>query len=674
MAAVMMRAMGVGSSKGEKPAPNGDEEGLSLSRQTSRLQPPYNAAGNPMGILINPLRPPSAPNSPPPISPYNNSSAASSLASVNLPRVLSGSDLANRSSYASSLASVPSSPTDERGRSSSRDSATRGTTTSPRPGMPTTILSDTGLTKIESLENRKIRFAPLPEITGRDGEWDVAGLDDVGEELSRSQSAGLINERGTLEAMDDEDDEDERDNGRTGSMFGSWKSDNSFGGRRSTDDDDRGSGSSSYTSKLLRPLSFGLVGKKKRSSSKGRASSSADSLSRVSSNESDISRGSSMDGGFRPTGIPMRKTRTWESNDSGGPRESRRAQYPPVAQRSRTARRPLSISAPDPTFNEWGAGASVGSVGGKSAAADEDEDDGGGMAWIKKRRAQREAEKKAAEEEAERKRKEEEEAEMKGEEEGAGADEEDVPFALDEDEDGDGDTTMEQPLSSSDAHAGLSTNSDHPRPATNPSSSTTTPTISTSTTPKPQHSLLGMTRPSLNVVTATPEASPAIGSKSFDHSPSLAGAQLAGATIDSPVSIGTPPRHHDDDDDSGHAQRLSDKLGKLAIGGRSTIHRAPVSPVDDDSDEESDEDDDEEDEDNGDDSDLDEDELAKEEALAEQARKTAKSAGAERFHSAGHKSSVVEVEGRRPAPARSGTLTQPSRQGTIVPASRQSTL
>lgn len=547
---------------------------------------------------------------------------------MNLPRVLSGSDLANRSSYASSLATVPSSPTDDRGRSVSRDSATWGTTVSPRPGMPTNVLSDTGLTKIESLENRKIRFAPLPEITGRDGEWDVAGLDDVGEELSRSQLAGLINERGTLEALDDEDDEDERDNGRTGSMFGSWKSDNSFGGRRSTDDDDRASGSSSYTSKLLRPLSFGLVGKKKRSSSKGRTSSSADSLSRVSSNESDMSRGSSMDGGaFRPTGIPMRKTRTWESGDSGGPRESRRAQYPPVAQRSRTARRPMSISAPDPTFNEWGAGQSVGSVGSKKAAAEDDEDDGGGMAWIKKRRAQREAEKAAAEE-AERKRKEEEEEEEEAEQhaeeegEGEGADE-DVPFALDEDEDADGDTTMEQPLQSEVPSAGASTNPDHPRPSTNPSSSATTPTISTSNTPKPQHSLLGMTRPSLNVVTATPDASPAIGSnKSFDPSaPSLA---TAGATIDSPVSIGTPPRHHGEDEDSGHAQRLSDKLGKLAIGGRSTIHRGPVSPVDDDSD---DSDDDDDEDDAGDDSDLDEDELAEEEALAEQARKTSKSAG-----------------------------------------------
>lgn len=591
---------------------------------------------------------------------------------MNLPRVLSGSDLANRSSYASSLASVPSSPTDDRGRSISRDSATRGTTVSPRPGMPTTILSDTGLTKIESLENRKIRFAPLPEITGRDGEWDVAGLDDVGEELSRSQSAGLINERGTFEALDDEDDEDERDNGRTGSMFGSWKSDNSFGGRRSTDDDDRGSGSSSYTSKLLRPLSFGLVGKKKRSSSKGRTSSSADSLSRVSSNESDISRGSSMDGGaFRPTGIPMRKTRTWESGDSGGPRESRRAQYPPVAQRSRTARRPMSISAPDPTFNEWGAGTSVGSVSSKSAAADEDEDDGGGMAWIKKRRAQREAEKKAAAEEAERKHQEEQEAEINAEDEGEGAGD-DVPFALDEDEDGDGDTTMEQQLPKRDASPGPTASGDHPRPSTNPSSSATTPTISTSTTPKPQHSLLGMTRPSLNVVTATPEASPAIGSKPFDHSASAPSLISAGATIDSPVSIGTPPRHHGDDEDSGHAQRLSDKLGKLAIGGRSTIHRAPVSPVED-SDEDSDEDEEDDDEDNGDDSDLDEDELAQEEALAEQARKTAKSAGAERFHSKAHHSSVVEVDGPRPnPPSRQATIQAPSRQSTLVPERKAS--
>lgn len=511
--------------------------------------------------------------------------------------------------------------------------------------------SDTGLTKVESMgEHRKIRFAPLPEITGRDGDWDVGGLEDEdGSELTRTQSAGLSYERGHLDAeMDDEeDDQDDRERGR-GSLFGSWKSDTSFGGRRSGTDDDEGGGSSSYTSKLLRPLSFGLGSKKKRSSSKSRgATSGSDSLSRQSSNESDISRGSSMDGGgFRPTGIPMRKTRTWESGDSGGPRESRRAQYPPVAQRSRTARRPVSISAPDPTFNEWGAGSSVGSVASRgSAKVEEDEDDGGGMAWIKKRRAQREAErKKAEEEEAERKRKEEEEEERKGAE-GEGG-EEDVPFAIDdaggeEGEDGEGDRTMEQQTPSGEATPAQQVVKDVTAASAHlSSSSASTPTIST--TPKAQqHSLLGMTRPSLNVVTSSPgPSSPALGSgsKSFDHTSSVA--------VDSPVAIDTPPREatpvavgHDD----GHAQRLSDKLGKLAIGGRSTIHKGPVSPVEYESDEEDSDEDDDEDQDDDDGSDLDDEELQEEERLAEEARRTAKSAGARAFPSSLYSGTLADL-------------------------------
>lgn len=615
--------------------------------------------------------PQSQSNSPPPSSPLYNTttSASSSMGSVHLPHTLSASDLAGGTrSYASSQTSQPSSPTDEtdRGRPFSRSESSsvasgRATSAGPLGGAPlsatTSLPPSSGLIKTDSYENRKIRFAPLPEITGRDGEWVVddqfgaagsAGGD--GSELSRTQSADAALQH----EMSDDDDDDARDddrwgrggNGGAAGIFGSWRSDvsSSFGGRKHGDADERDSSgglSSSYTAKLLRPLGFSS--KKKSSSSSKRSSSStragsthsADSLSRQSSNDSDMSRGSSMDasghgGGYKSTGIPMRKTRTWESTGtnntaSDSPREARRSNYPPVAQRSR--RRPVapvSISAPE--FNEWGSTGSLGSVAAarKPGGADaEDEDDGSGLAWLKKRKAQREAEaaKKAEEEKAaaaaaaaaaQREATEQAEGETQVDDRDGDAE---VPFELDDDEDED-----EQQDAGSTANmsfTGLS--------------ATSTPPTSMTPRQQPPQSRLSMSRPALNVVSATPDGSPALVSqaRAFELAPPSARTVNA----ESPVSVGTPKEGGSAaGGDDAHAQRLSDRLDQLNIGAAGTGEVRPASPeqITDDEDDEEDEEDDEagrERDEDDDDDDLDEAELAQEEALAEQARMTQKAGG-----------------------------------------------
>lgn len=486
----------------------------------------------------------------------------------------------------------------------SRDSLGRHPTISPQPWP---AMSDTGLVKVDSVssENRKIRFAPLPEIrprrysTGR-GIWVEDGDEDEDGELGENPGE----RRQSIDLDDGLDDSDDDENGRTSSMFGSWKSESgSFGGRSRSDDDGAGS---SYTAKLLRPLSFGLGKKSKKSgrpSTSDGSSGRSESLSRVSSNESDVSRGSSMEASsFRPTGIPMRKTRTWESGDSASPRESRRANYPPVAQRSRTARRPAPVSVSAPAFVEWGAGGSLGS----NQRQVEDEDDGSGSAWIKKRRQQRE---QAA---AEKKKQEEEEAAA-------------AALAAEEAENGGGDAEegddddLDPTLPFDDMDGGSGSGAATPRVAQELSKSTAidaiAPASSASTTPK-QVSSLSMTRPSLNLVTASPASSPAVGSKPFDF-----------PKIDPTPTLNSPTTFTDEGDADG-----------------------------DSSDEDEDEDDNDDDDD---DSDLDEDELAQEEALAEQARITAKSAGTEKYHSASHHASVVT-----PTAPRSGVST-PVRQSTV---------
>ncbi|KAM0792215.1 hypothetical protein ACM66B_004911 [Microbotryomycetes sp. NB124-2] len=716
MAQVMMRAIGVGSltssSSTSKDAHSSTgaaavaasspptAEAQSLERTASRLQTVYGMPSyNPQSILINPYKSPSGAGQ----ASTGAVSDTESVQSIRLPSPGLPAD-SRRQSLASSPTSHRSTiggdnnAATSRARSLSRESGSgTGRAASPRPDLAqlsTSISNDTGLVRLESYENRKIRFAPLPEITNRDGgEYDLDG-----ESLSRTSSADIVGQGGPQGVAHNGDDGDDSSSAPRsyGSMFGSWKSENSFGGRRTADDDDEededdtrhAKASSSYTAKLLRPLGFGSSKKKKRSSSSTR-SSGTDSLSRQSSNESELSRVSSnVDGGRQSTGIPMRKTRTWESAEdvAVSPRTGRKTNVAtPGAKRPRASairRSKMSRSAPaapDVDFNEWGSNQGVGSVRSSSAFQAEDEDDGSGMAWIRKRRAQREAEEKQkAEEEARRKREEEEAAldVVDGELEGTAGEDADVPFALDEDE-----------FAQSEDPAVSRTNGGTER-------STRTSTPLASSTPRQnslsvqtQASALSMTRPDLRLQKATPDASPAAQAKPFD----IGAPQSPLVQSESPLSSSPPRSVHavSGTTDSVRAQDLSDKLGKLALAPRSrpngpATYSDEESDSDDDSSSDSDEDDDDDRKDDNDDSDLDEDEIAQEEALVEQARKTAQSAGAERFHSAKHHSSVVAVDKGRVAPSRQSTLTPttatsavaamtPSRQNTITPP-RQASL
>ncbi|KAI5474697.1 hypothetical protein MNV49_002565 [Pseudohyphozyma bogoriensis] len=573
MMKVMSLGMAGGSSSSSKhqsqlSADLSSDDGLSLSRQSSRLQPPNGHGHSPASILIN------SPNRP-----YQITSAASSATSVNdLPRTTSGSSLHRLSSTPSRSepfpSSQPSSPRTspnqstsshlspasasastadepERGRSSSRDSAAPG---------------DAGRTKI--------RFAPLPEIrqrsysTGRNVWLDP---EDVSNGLSEGGGArGFVRRESTDVGFDDDESldlSDDEDAGQSKGIFGSWKSDSgSFGGRSNTSD-------SSYTTKLLRPFGMGKKKKNRNSVSEG-----ADSLARVESNESDVSRGSSrhsMDASLAPphrpgsTGVPMRKTRTWELGEGG----SRRANYPPVAQRSRNARRPSTAtsSVPDPSFVEWGFGSSgVGAVTKPGGKADDDDDDGSGMAWIKKRRAEREAAaKKKAEEDA-----------------AAAASKDDEP-------------TME-----------------------------VIPKVALSPPPtSPPIGGLSATRPILNVVTDADRPE-----KDSSFSPTEDSSSTS--SLNSPNTESSDTTSPDLEAETPKGKRLSFSSNN---GG---------------SDDEDDEEDDANDDANADDddSDLDEDELAEEERLAEAARATSKSAGAERYHTASHANRMLNVEGKPNSP------------------------
>ena len=335
---------------------------------------------------------------------YSQASAASSVASFTLPRPFNPSELEAPSPpfsrepitegvVADSRISLDAS-TPFRGRSLSRES------------------SDHPFDSPKGVGDGKtsIRFAPLPEIrpraysTGRNVWLEDADVSDgvrSGEEASHRGFVirGHDENVGDENVIDDSDDDDEEENlGR--SIFGSWKSDLSLVRSRgdgesvgSSAGEEAKSDASSYTSKLLRPLSFGLVKKKK---SKTKVEGRSESVSRISSNESDVSRRSMNDAGARPSsGVPMRRTRTWEAGETQT--QSRRANYPPVAQRSK-ARGPIvrqAISVPEPSFVEWGSAGTLGSV---RRPPDPDEDDGSGMAWIRRRRAEREAEKKRKEE------------------------------------------------------------------------------------------------------------------------------------------------------------------------------------------------------------------------------------------------------------------------------------
>ncbi|SCV66962.1 BQ2448_5608 [Microbotryum intermedium] len=572
----------------------------------------------------------------------------------------------------------------DRDRSVSREA----TTTASRPSSGTRNKSDVTDTGNTGGSGPKIRFAPLPEIrqrshsTGRNI-WLADGGSDPGDSSRRDIVIRRDGDTGPLDdsaLYDDDDDCDLSDDDckPAKTMFGSWKTDLTFGviPSSSSSASRSGQGDESSYSKLLRPLSFGMVGKKEKKKQASSVDGQSSSLSRTSSNDSDVSRGTSV-GSYegRGTGIPMRKTATWESGDSIGAspaREPRRANYPPVAQRSRNRASqvlPLSISAPE--FNEWGTAGSVGSFTSKLSTSTADDDDGGGMAWIKKRRAQREAEakRKAEEEEAERRRLEEQEAEeaTNGLED-EGVDEPGLADTMELDDGQDG-TTL-----------GIET-----------------PTAST---PKKTLQLGNIT----NHIAASQRREDSSRGLLSATTPKVSEApQMENGTVDQVIEIAPPSAER-----SGSPEPLATTIAQPTPVSPTAAKMAALSLQNSDSDDD-DDDDDVDDEEEGDsqrgdddtDSDLDEEELAKEEALVEEARVTAKSAGAERYHSASHQSAVLtphtrsgssaghvsSVPGSRiPTPSRQSTLTQadagalpivgggrsraatPSRQATITQA------
>ncbi|SCZ95807.1 BZ3500_MvSof-1268-A1-R1_Chr8-1g09810 [Microbotryum saponariae] len=581
------------------------------------------------------------------------SDGAAALAPAPLDSTLASSAVGSELRSSVSLPASAMNDAQDRGRSTSRDAAT--TVTRPSPGAR-------GKSDVTGRGNAtgggpKIRFAPLPEIrqrsysTGRNI-WLADGGSDPGEASKRGIVIRRDGDTGPLDdsALDDDDEDysSSDDEKPIKTMFGSWKTDLTFGviPSSSSSASRSGQGDESSYSKLLRPLSFGMVGKKekkKRSKRPNSVDGRSSSLSRTSSNDSDVSRGTSVgsyDG--RGTGIPMRKTATWESSDSIGAspaREPRRANYPPVAQRSRNRASqalPLSISAPD--FNEWGTAGSVGSFTSKLGTSAADDDDGGGMAWIKKRRAQREAEakRKAEEEEAGRRRLEDQEVEeaMNGlEDEGV-----DGPDLAD---------TMELDDGREDGSMGVDT-----------------PTAST-----PRKAL------QLGNITSHIAAS----QRRDGSSSALSSATTPGVSQMPKMENGTFEPVVEISPSSVERSGSPEPLGTATI-----VQPTPVSPTtakmaalslqnsDSETDDE-DEDDEDGDSQRGDDtdSDLDEEELAKEEALVEKARVTAKSAGAERYHSASHQSAVLTPH------ARSGSISShvSSVPGSRIPTpSRQSTL
>jgi len=380
----------------------------------------------------------------------------------------------------------------------------------------------TSSTREESIERKpKIKFAPLPQIrprsysTGRnvwaehdqegggfDGDVSYAGergggefaIDDEGNEnplgsrhlVRREDGRRISYDDDGLDDDDDYDSEEEGGGGKFNPRRQSWTDTLGMGSvwgnlqrqkSREIEEDAVSLGSSAGNtsdyglsssggkekesggvSKILKPFLFGRK-KSVKGSSRAAVTSNIDEvgtgsggagLSRQSSGESRLSISNETPGpptptnqGMRPkgtTGIPMRKASTWDSTNSNGsnrttttnktqnrnsvasppppssslPRDpstpqiiyyaspsrsarpARRAQYPPVAQRSRTAPKPIRQSkVEEPEFSEWGSVGSVGSVASsqRKSAADEDED-GSGMAWIRRRRKEREEKEK----------------------------------------------------------------------------------------------------------------------------------------------------------------------------------------------------------------------------------------------------------------------------------------
>ncbi|GAA5824693.1 hypothetical protein JCM3770_000089 [Rhodotorula araucariae] len=688
MAAAVMRAMTFGSSGSSSSRANGDRDrdrGRSAERAPGRSQSPSSSrtrlaktllpdvgsamddgvplsrissrvttsAGSPppAGILLNAAAPPpNAHRASSPSSFYGTQSAASSHSNLATP--------------ASASAST-SRPPLNRHNSDASSSSYVGPATPAAPSFPPAQAAP-GPTPLQLPRQSTIRFAPLPEIrprsysTGRNL-WIVDDEDAEGDaHRTRLVRVGSDidpdgDDDGAFDFAIDDDGADER-----GGKWGSW-SETLAGGmwglspstsRRSNvsatagADDDGFSVSSSVvsagdgpaggvatggSSKLLKAFGLGRsrgtrkkrVGTGADAGGAGAGVSADDALSRTSSVDSEISRRSSVEVAAaspfaRPqgsTGIPLRKASTWEVGDAPAARSQsgapvyyaspartarRRANYPPVAQRSRHAggsrgRGPPVVQVEEPKFSEWGAGG----VGGRGAAADED--DGSGMAWLKKRRLERE--------QAERDRKEREAREVETEpaDAGAGAGGPSVTA---------GEVDDEEPV---------------PRPAAGgvPQS-----------LPLPSHLdafRRGRQAPSRSGTVDSTTSSASTIRPATPPAPSVVG----GLSATRPALVIEVPNRPD----SSTSSPTSDET--------------PVtSPVGDDKGSSSEEEEEEEEEvddreHDDDDDDLCAEELAHEEALAAEARRSAKSMGAERYHSATHANEikVVEPSKHKPLPS-----------------------
>ncbi|BGP22987.1 hypothetical protein JCM10295v2_001878 [Rhodotorula toruloides] len=656
--------MEIGGGGGSKKA---DEDPVGLSRSNSRL---LSSSGSPppAGILLNPVSPPlDAMLSPSPIyGPTSSSSASTS--NLDLSSSTSTTPGA-RPSLARTLSDASSS-----GVSSHVGPTTPSSITFPAPSSAATPTGAT--TPAATARPAKIRFAPLPEIrprrysTGRNV-WivDEEGDDENGPRRTRLVRVGSDLEDGGDEfALDDDDDDDDDDDevdtqgGKRlmSGKFGSWSE--TFGAgmwglspstsRRSQDEDARsvtssvggdevrssasvgsvGSGGSggSSSKKLLK--AFGL---KPKSKSKHAAAAAAaagagddDSLTRVSSVESQASRRVSTSNAPRPrgsTGIPMRKYASWEVGEAaqngpsasttgpngaavaagGGPvyyasparSARRRANYPPVAQRSRrpapNGNSSRGLKVEEPQFEEWG----VGGVGSRSKRTssfsgkepEEEEDDGSGMAWLRKRRLLRERE--------ERERKERQEAEAVGAVQANEPEQQELAQ----------DDTQKPPAPESlpayldGVRRRTGSGQMPPRSATIESTTSSASTI----------------RPSTPIAHASP---------SLNNKPSGLSATRPILSVDV------------------NDQRKGSSSTASPSGSEETPITSPVSIEGDHDVEESESEGEGEEEE--DDDDLCAEELAREEALAEAAKRSARSMGAERYHSASHQDELRVLEDR----------------------------
>ncbi|GAA5854678.1 hypothetical protein JCM5353_000823, partial [Sporobolomyces roseus] len=571
-------------------------------------------------------------------------------------------------------------------------------------GIEEELMSGTTISSTSPTGERKpkIKFAPLPQIrprsysTGRnvwpeydqDGELTSTGfgehgggefaLEDGDTEdgdvvvvdngmggrhlVRREDGSQYRYSRDVDFDEDDRYDQEEEDNKFSrrqswtdtalGSMSGVWGIANMKKDKREVEEDaislgsSTGGGGSDYglssskekdkeggVSKILKPFLFGrkksisksssTTGSNKVPSTEGDPSTG--SLSRQSSVESEYSRksidtpGATTPTNGRPkgtTGIPMRKASTWDSTNSAGsggtskpskppnknrfstasaastslPRDPstpqiiyyaspnratrapRRAQYPPVAQRSRTAPKTIQKSkVEEPEFSEWGSVGSVGSVGSRGKSTADEDEDGSGMAWIRRRRKERE--------EKER---------------------------------------LEKELAIS-----------QPRAAT-PPTSTTSQVEEDKEDEKENNEVVS------RAIGRNPKRQSTIDS-TFSSTSTI---RPASPKIMSGLSLSRPPQA--DIDESQVSKDLSEEPEEESDSESEPEEedREAVDSESEDEEEEEAEEGEKEGESEDEEDDLDAEELAQEEALADAARRTAKGAGAERYHSTNHENKL----------------------------------